>query len=230
LKKHLREKLLEKRDRIGPGARKKKEAAVRKRLYAAADFRKADSILFYASFRSEADTISCIRHALDLEKEVLLPRVEKAARGLRLFRINSLDDLESGYMDIPEPKIKKNMERKLKDIDMVIVPGAGFDTTGNRLGYGAGYYDRLLKKGARGKGQGAIKKTAVVPKPLLVALAFEEQIVRKIPAESHDVRMDKIITEKRTINCKKGAKGSRGRTPEPCQGKILWTKRRSKKV
>jgi 5-formyltetrahydrofolate cyclo-ligase len=198
LKKDLRKKLLKKRDRIGPEEKKIKEAAIRKRFYASADFKKAKSILLYASFRSEVDTLQCIKHALELNKVVILPRVEKRAGRMRLFQIHNLDDLEPGYMGIPEPAVKRAREKRLRDIDMVVVPGAGFDTNGNRLGYGAGYYDKLLS------GSGRHIVTA--------ALAFEEQIARKVPGEEHDVRMDKIMTEKRTINCKirKGIRGKEG--------------------
>lgn len=188
MKKVLREKLLKERGLIGPEEKKKKEAAIRKRFYASADFRKAKSILLYASFRSEVDTMPCIRHALELGKEVILPRVEKSAKGLKMFQINDINDLESGYMGIREPKIARTREKRLQDIDMAIVPGAGFDINGNRLGYGAGYYDKLLSNSAE--------------HVVIVAFAFEKQIVRRVPGEAHDVRMDKIITEKRTINCK----------------------------
>jgi 5-formyltetrahydrofolate cyclo-ligase len=188
LKKVLREKLLKKRDRLGPEEKKIREAAIRRRFYASADFKNAKSILLYASFRSEVNTLPCIKHILELNKQVILPRVEKKTGTLRLFRIHSLDDLEPGYMGIPEPMVVKNREKRLRDIDMVIVPGAGFDISGNRLGYGAGYYDKLLS--------GAEKHIVTA------AFAFEKQIARRVPGEAHDVRMDKIITEKRTINCK----------------------------
>lgn len=187
MKKVLRKKLLKKRDRIVPEEKKKKEAAIRRRFYASADFKKAKCILLYASFRSEVNTIPCIRHALKLKKEVILPRVDRETRRLRLFQIHNINDLKSGYMGIPEPGIIKSREKRLTDIDMAVVPGAGFDMNGNRLGYGAGCYDKLLSN-SRGH-------------VVTVALAFEEQMVQRVPGEGHDVLTDKIITEKRTINC-----------------------------
>ncbi len=193
MKKGIREMILKKRDGIRPDERKKKEAAIQKRLLALVDFRKAKNILFYASFRSEVNTISCIQHAIKLKKKISFPLIDSKKREIRLYRVRDLSELVSGYMGIPEPGITRGRTMSLKDIDVIIIPGAGFDVRGNRLGYGYGYYDKLLKKS---------KKHIVT-----VALAFERQIVPKVPDESHDVRIDKIVTEKRTINCK--TKGSR---------------------
>ena len=81
----------------------------------------------------------------------------------------------------------------MNDLDIAIIPGAAFDLKGNRLGYGAGYYDKLFS---------GIRDTQH-SKPVLIALAFEEQIVPEIPSYKHDIKMDKIITDKRTIVCKK---------------------------
>jgi len=189
VKKTLRENLLRKRGRIKPEEKRAKEASIRKRLYASVDFRKAKSIMFYASFRSEAATMPCIIHALKLKKIVMLPLVDRKRDALRIFQIRDVSELEAGFMGIPEPKVNKMRERHLNDLDVVIVPGSGFDPEGNRLGYGAGYYDKLLSKSKRD-----ITK---------IALAFEEQIVPGIPGEKHDVKMDKIITDKRTIDCRK---------------------------
>ena len=190
LKKNLREKLLRKRDSIEPDEKRKKEASIRKRLYASTDFRKAKSILFYASFRSEAATIQCITHALKLKKMIMLPLVDRKKKTLRIFQIKNVSDLKSGFMGIPEPAANNNNERLMNELDIAIIPGAAFDLKGNRLGYGAGYYDKLFSGTQH-------------PKPVLIALAFEEQIVPEIPSYRHDIKMDKIITDKRTIVCKK---------------------------
>ncbi|MCK5506006.1 MAG: 5-formyltetrahydrofolate cyclo-ligase, partial [Thermodesulfovibrionia bacterium] len=64
----------------------------------------------------------------------------------------------------------------------------GFDIKGNRLGYGEGYYDKLLSRSKINTS--------------MIALAFEEQIAEKIPAEPHDIKVDMIITDKRLIKCK----------------------------
>nr|MBC8412083.1 5-formyltetrahydrofolate cyclo-ligase [bacterium] len=91
------------------------------------------------------------------------------------------------------PGITVNREATLQDVDLVIIPGTGFDTDGNRLGYGGGYYDRLLSIES--------KRLAQVEHIPTVALAFEEQIGEEIPAEPHDIKVDIIITDERTIYC-----------------------------
>jgi 5-formyltetrahydrofolate cyclo-ligase len=88
-------------------------------------------------------------------------------------------------MGIPEPFLSEEREALLEDIDLVVIPGAGYDYAGNRLGYGGGYYDKLLS--------GKKKNTPII------ALAYEEQLVDAIPAEKHDVRVDMIVTDQRVI-------------------------------
>jgi 5-formyltetrahydrofolate cyclo-ligase len=101
-----------------------------------------------------------------------------------------MDELTPGYMGIPEPPQMDERLAGIDDADLVVIPGAGFDFAGNRLGYGAGYYDSLLSQ-----------RKKKIP---VIALAYEEQIVDSIPAEQHDVKVDMIVTDKRVI-----------RTPSP---------------
>lgn len=124
---------------------------------------------------------------------------------LHLYAIKDISELAAGYAGIPEPSVMRGRKINLADIDIAIIPGAGFDVKGNRIGYGAGYYDKLLS-GTRAQVAGVSKKELTPdpqsPLPILIALAFEEQIVPSIPDERHDVKMDKIITEKRVIDCR----------------------------
>lgn len=121
-----------------------------------------------------------IRRALVDGKKVVLPKVK--GKGLALFAIRDFDrDVEPGAWEIPEPL--HGTPATIGEIDIVIMPGAVFDEQGNRLGYGGGFYDRLLA-GYRG---------------MIVALAFEAQIVPHAPVSAHDVPAKKIVTEKRII-------------------------------
>ncbi|MBI4688243.1 MAG: 5-formyltetrahydrofolate cyclo-ligase [Nitrospirae bacterium] len=187
MKKDLRKQLLKRRNGISPEDREKKSAEIIRRLFDTPDFKNAKSILFYASFKSEVETAGCLNSAIKLGKKIAVPLVDKKASRLRLYEIKDASELQSGFMGIPEPAVLEGREKRLKDFDLVVVPGVGFDVYGNRLGYGAGYYDKLLSN----------SESQVVT----IALAFEEQIVSEIQGEEHDVKMDKIITEKRTIDC-----------------------------
>jgi 5-formyltetrahydrofolate cyclo-ligase len=196
LKKRLREKLLTKRDSIPPDQKVLKEAKIEKRLFDLDAFKNAKKLLMYVSFRSEVDTTGYLKDVIKFGKKLILPVVDTRHKVLKLYGVKDISELVPGYMGIPEPGIRENRRATLKDVDLVIIPGTGFDLKGNRLGYGGGYYDKLLSYESR--------QLAKVDKHIMtVALAFEEQIGKEIPAEPHDIKVDIIITDKRLIRCSK---------------------------
>ncbi|MBZ0157443.1 MAG: 5-formyltetrahydrofolate cyclo-ligase [Alphaproteobacteria bacterium] len=186
VKASIRREVLSRRDSIASALRSGKDEAIRKSLYFLSAYQSARFILLYASFRSEVDTFEMIRHCLTQGKRVALPRVDSAKGELFLYEIRGMDDLAAGCWGIREPIPSPERERGVQEMDLIIVPGVAFDEQCNRLGYGKGYYDKLLRE-KRAKA---------------VALAYEEQIVASLPAETHDIKMDAIITDQRTIvNC-----------------------------
>jgi len=195
LKKRLREKLLKRRDSIPPELKAQKEAAIEKRLFTLDAFKKSKSILMYVSFRSEVDTRKYLDDMLRSGKRLILPVVDSRHNVLKLYDVKDTSELAPGYMGIPEPNIRENRRVTIKDIDLVVIPGTGFDAKGNRLGYGGGYYDRLLSYES--------KQLAEIEHIPTIALAFEEQIGEDIPAEPHDITVDMIITDERLIDCNK---------------------------
>jgi 5-formyltetrahydrofolate cyclo-ligase len=169
LKKPLRHHLINKRDAITPQKKKLKEAAIEKRLFALDLFREATCVLFYVSFRSEVNTRKCLSDVIKAGKKLVLPRVDTVHQTIRLYETRALSELKPGYMGIPEPEGREDRKVSLRGIDLVIIPGVGFDLRGTRLGYGGGYYDRLLSYES--------KRLARVKKHIAtIALAFEEQI------------------------------------------------------
>jgi len=181
VKEKIRKQVLDARFNLTPEQRRAKSMEIEAKLFVLPEYRAASVVLFYASFRSEVETHRIIRRALSEGKRVALPRVK--GKQLELFEIANFDrDVSPGAWGIPEPE--GGMPAKLKDIGLVVVPGAAFDEQGNRIGYGAGFYDKLLPL-YTGK---------------TVALAFELQIVPEAPADSHDIPMQKIVTEKRVID------------------------------
>ena len=126
-----------------------------------------------------------IKESIESGKRVLLPKVDRENKMLRLYEIKDIGELSPGYMGIPEPSLTDERMMSPEDVDLVVIPGVAYDSAGNRIGYGGGYYDRLLSQTEK--------------KLLVVAPAFEEQIVDQIPAEEHDVKVDIIVTDKRIL-------------------------------
>ena len=180
MKEKIRKQVLDERFKLAPEQRRAKSVAIETRLFGLPEYRAASLVLFYASFQSEVETHHMIRRALAEGKRVALPKVK--GKELELFEIVNFDrDVVPGAWGIPEPENGRPVE--LSDIGFVVVPGAAFDMAGNRIGYGAGFYDKLLPFY---RGQTA-------------ALAFELQIVPAAPADAHDIPMQKIVTEERVI-------------------------------
>lgn len=163
-----------------------KSNRIKDRLFELDEFKQSSVILFYVSYDNEVYTHNMIKECLSAGKKIVVPVSDIENRNLVLSELNDWDDLIPGSYGIFEPKKEKISEIPIKIIDIIIVPGIGFDTLGCRIGHGVGYYDSLLKESTNA---------------LHIGLAFEIQIVEKIPIESHDMSVDRIITEKRIIDC-----------------------------
>ena len=184
----LRRELLKKRDSIPSQVRKAKYAAINERLLLLDEIRNANVLFFFASFRSEVNTLDAIAQLLSDGKRLVLPKVDNERRILLLYEVKGMEELAEGYMGIPEPSVlTEDRMVEINGVDAVIIPGAGFDVEGNRIGYGGGYYDRLLSL-----------LTRHVP---VIAPAYEEQIIDSIPSESHDIKVSMIVTDRRVIRC-----------------------------
>ena len=174
----LRKALLGKRTNIPLLSRRVKSHRILKKLSRDPDFQKAEHVAFYYGISPEVETKPFLEKVLK-DKKIYLPRIEPK-KFLTLRRVRSLSqDLEKGTYNIMEPKTfcKK---RPAGPMDIIIVPGVAFDKGGGRLGRGGGYYDRLLRKAGK-----AVK----------IGLCFREQIVKKVPMDDRDVRVDRVITD-----------------------------------
>jgi len=162
-----------------------KEERLRKSLIIAEQFwklpaiQKARNILFYASMPVEVDTLLMIEKAIFLGKRVSLPIVEKNKGELIPTLISSMEDVHKGTYGILEPHLNPDRVVAVKDLDVMIVPGLAFDKKNNRLGRGAGYYDRFLS---------TLPKTVTT-----VGLAFDFQLTESLPTQGHDVPLHQII-------------------------------------
>lgn len=192
-KKAFRKERLQKRDALSEEYRKRADAARNEMLWKEPWFRDAAVLLFYVSFRSEADTRMLLAEALAAGKAVAVPKVD--GKNMEFFRITSMEQLKAGYQGILEPdetcerldeKLLSQGTRKawfrgvVKNDVLLLVPGCAFDVTGGRMGYGGGFYDRFIER---------------YPDALRVALAYNIQMVPKVPQEAHDMLMDVVVTE-----------------------------------
>ena len=183
----IRKVVLGLRDALAPEERVSHSLLIKESLFKLPQFLSARTVMFYVSFRSEVETHAMIREALAAGKTVVVPITDMKSRRLVLSRLEDFnDDLAPGTWGILEPKTEKIRPVSYHDINLVIAPGAAFCANGNRIGYGGGFYDQLLRES---------KKSAV-------ALAFEMQLLSDVPFRpEQDVPVHYIITEKRVITC-----------------------------
>jgi 5-formyltetrahydrofolate cyclo-ligase len=181
----LRREVSARRDALDPDTRARLSAAALARVAGLAAFRRARAVLGYASFGSELDTCPLLEQVLAGGRMLVLPRIERAARRLALHQVGDLDtELRPGVWGIPEPAPDRCRAVAPGEIDFVLVPGLVFDPRGGRIGYGAGYYDRLLAGWPP-------------PVPPLIAAALELQVVPAVPVLPTDRRVDLVVTESR---------------------------------
>jgi 5-formyltetrahydrofolate cyclo-ligase len=189
-KRELRRQVLSQRDALSEGEIREKSHAIQSFLFSLPEFDAARAILYFVSFRSEVSTEGMIRALLARGTVVVVPLADLKSKRLHLYRLEDFDrDLSPGTWGIPEPSPRRSKPFHLKEVDLVVTPGVAFDESGARVGYGGGFYDRLLEEwGGRGPS---------------VALAFELQVLHSVPFDGErDIPVDIIVTEKRTIRCK----------------------------
>ena len=142
-------------------------------------FRLADSIHIFISKTDEPDTALIIESAWASGKTVAVPCVVADTFELFHSQLKSFDNLSSGSLGVLEPSHEVRIAMTPESFDLVIIPGVAFDRQGGRLGYGKGYYDRFLEQ----------------TDAFRLAIAFDFQIIEKVPTEKHDVPMNGILTE-----------------------------------
>jgi 5-formyltetrahydrofolate cyclo-ligase len=169
--------------KISPAARNAMSAQIRDRLKEQAFWKKAGSVLFFAPLPDELDAWPLLEDALAGNKTAALPRFDSASNGYAACRVQNLQsEIVTGQFGIREPRASC-VEIPLNRLDLVLVPGVGFDLQGRRLGRGRGFYDRLLAD------VDGIK----------CGIAFDEQIAPEIPAGPQDVRLNFILTPTRCV-------------------------------
>lgn len=169
LKEEIRKRILSLRNGLDNEWIRDVSIQIEERLFEDKDFLESKNILFYDAFKKEVQTRGMIKRAIDMKKRVFLPVTD--------FKNKNI--LVSEFIDEKEPAKIVSEDA----IETVIVPGVAFDGAGTRIGFGMGFYDRFLHR---------LSKDVKT-----IGLAFDFQVVDKIPVDSHDFIIDKIITEKR---------------------------------
>lgn len=147
-------------------------------LYQQEEWKNSNIIGITISRKPEVDTYPIIKKAWEEGKCVVVPKCSPMDKGLSFRTLTDFSQLESVYFGLLEPIVEETAEINPEKIDLLIVPGLAFTREGYRIGFGGGYYDRLLSS--------FTAKT--------ISLAFPEQIISQFPIEKYDIPVSKIIT------------------------------------
>jgi 5-formyltetrahydrofolate cyclo-ligase len=187
-KRALRREMKDRRERLSSDERRARSVAATARLLALPELANVEGrvVAGYAAFRGELDPAGALADVAARGGAVVLPRVSEATPRLRFRRVEPGTSLEPGRWGILEPG-NISAEVGLCDVDLVIVPGLAWDATGNRVGYGGGYYDEALGA-ARASGRA-----------VAIGFCYDFQVVDKCPAGEGDVPVDLVVTDARVL-------------------------------
>jgi 5-formyltetrahydrofolate cyclo-ligase len=183
-KRALRREVLAVRDALPPDDRRAKSEAVAARFLALPELDDARIVMAFWSFGSEVDTAPLLEGLLEEGRAAAMPRVEGVEVVPVAYRPG--DEMRQTSFGAFEPVAGRVLD--MTELDLVVVPGVAFDVAGQRVGYGGGFYDRLLPRLRAG-----------VP---AVAVAFSIQLVPEVPAGGTDRLVDAIVTEREVIRCR----------------------------
>lgn len=185
MKKDLRKQMIGSLQQLSEQQYAKQSAIIQQKLVELPLFQEANTIGVTISRFPEVDTLQLIETCWSLGKEVVVPRCHIKDRRMDFYRIENFDTLETVYIDLREPKEDPEQWIHPDQIDLLIVPGVVYGKSGYRIGFGGGYYDRFL---VGFKGQ-------------TLSLAFDQQLIEKVPFDAHDIPVPLIITDKKIWRC-----------------------------
>lgn len=185
-KKEFRDITIKNRNNLSLAERNYMDDLILDKLLKSKMYKESINIFTFINYGSEVQTKSFITKAIGDGKRVFVPKMVKGTREMKAVEINSLENLKPDNWGILEPKTFDGEVDK-QCLDLIIVPGVVFDRSGNRIGYGGGYYDRYFSD-----------LNFIIKK---VVLAYDMQVVESLESEEHDVKVDFIITEKEIIEC-----------------------------
>lgn len=167
---------------LGTAARHQASSRIQQYLVNSELWKSSKVIMFFSALPGEPRTVELLKYGLDYGKICVYPKTVPLKTDIRLFSVKSSNRLVRGNFGIMEPDASNCELIEPDEVDLACVPGLGFDSMGNRLGRGQGYYDRFLSS-PEFKGK-------------TIGLQFECQQVKKIPTECHDHPVQYLLSEK----------------------------------
>ena len=183
LKKETRKKMIKMRGSLSKEYRVEGSKDILNSLVTDKRVEDADTIFVFLSFGIEVDTLPLVEQLLGAGKSVCIPLI--VDKNMKAIGIDNLHQLQKNKMGILEP-LGDEREVHREEIDLIVVPGVAFDSRGYRIGYGGGYYDKFMEDMKRS-----------VPK---IAISYDIQIIEKVNKDPWDIRVDSLVTEKRTLH------------------------------
>lgn len=180
-KTYLRKLYLGKRLKLSPAEIEKKSKQIAKNFFSIDKINYKRNFSVYLPINNEVDTKFIINNLLGLNKHLYCPYFSKVDNAYYFTKFLGWQNLEKGPHQILQPANPQKVDPAI--IEVAIIPGIAFDPQGIRLGYGKGVFDRLLSKS----------------KTLRIGLAYDFQVIAKLPEEKHDVQMDFVVTEKQIL-------------------------------
>lgn len=185
IKAEVRQTCLCQRASLGEQERKRKSVIIQQKLMDLPEFQRAQTVMLFLNFREEVETTALAEATLASKKRLILPRCAPHGIILPIEVRDLIQDIEPGKYGIREPKLTLGVVEP-SEIDLIVVPGSGFDLQGNRLGYGGGFYDRFFM--------------LLRPSTPRIALGFECQVIPQVPVGKYDALMTRLITENGVYN------------------------------
>ncbi len=195
LKQAFRQRIISEREKMPAGLRLQYSAEIVRRIVQLPEYQAARAVLGYMNFGAEFESEILVRQVLEDGKQLLLPNVNRVTNELDIYRVVNLQlDLAPGVWNIREPLADRcNKVNSLEEIDFILLPGVAFGRDGARLGYGGGFYDKLLAQ--------LDDANRMEHRLVLVAGAYAIQLVEDIPQEGTDRKVQWLVTENETISC-----------------------------
>lgn len=188
-KRELRDQMCAARDALPAEEHAERSRLIARRVMRLPGYRRARSRLLFASFRSEVRTEALIGDTLKRGVRLVLPRVVGREEPLALHEVRDPEhDLAPGWCGIPEPVPERCPELSVYEVDFILVPGLAFDRAGGRLGWGGGFFDWVLNL-----------RHDLMDTGAAIAVAFEMQILERVPMQAWDVPVNLIVTENAII-------------------------------